>query len=66
MPAKSYINELTCPVCGKIFICQYKSAWAYKQQFNNRKMVFCSWGCISKYRKQVGCKPTKRGRRKKQ
>ena len=66
MPAKSYINELTCPVCGKSFVCQYESTWAYKQQFNNRKMVFCSWGCISKFRKQTGYKPTKRGRRKKQ
>ena len=36
-----------CPVCGRLFWCDYPNKWVYK-----RGTVFlCSWGCLRKYDK---------------
>ena len=34
-----------CPVCGKLFWCDYPHLWAYKR--GNR--FICSWGCLRKF-----------------
>ena len=41
-----------CPVCGKLFWCDYPNLWRYKRE----KTYLCSWGCLRKYdeRKEAG------------
>ena len=34
-----------CPVCGKLFWCDYPNLWRYKRE----KTYLCSWGCLRKY-----------------
>ena len=35
----------TCPVCGKLFWCDYPNLWRYKRE----KTYLCSWSCLRKY-----------------
>ena len=35
----------TCPVCGKLFWCDYPNLWRYKRE----KLFICSWSCLRKY-----------------
>lgn len=35
----------TCPVCGKLFWCDYPHLWRYKRD----KKYICSWSCLRKY-----------------
>ena len=41
-----------CPVCGKLFWCDYPHLWRYKRD----KKYICSWSCLRKYdeRKEAG------------
>ena len=34
-----------CPVCGKLFWCDYPNLWRYKRD----KKYICSWSCLRKY-----------------
>lgn len=34
-----------CPVCGKLFWCDYPHLWRYKRD----KKFICSWSCLRKY-----------------
>lgn len=34
-----------CPVCGKLFWCDYPHLWRYKRD----KKYICSWSCLRKY-----------------
>lgn len=52
MPGTPYI-ELTCPVCGKTFVCYSIAAWTYKRYHKDRNIVFCSWGCLQKHNRMV-------------
>lgn len=42
----------TCPVCGKLFWCDYPNMWRYKRE----KIYLCSWSCMRKFdeRKEAG------------
>ena len=41
-----------CPVCGKLFWCDYPNLWRYKRE----KTYLCSWGCLRKYDESKGAK----------
>lgn len=34
-----------CPVCGKLFWCDYPNRWVYKRD----RVFLCSWGCMRKW-----------------
>ena len=34
-----------CPVCGKLFWCDYPNQWVYRRE----KTYLCSWSCLRKY-----------------
>ena len=34
-----------CPVCGKLFWCDWPNLWRYKRE----KIYLCSWSCLRKY-----------------
>ena len=42
-----------CPVCGKLFWCDYPNQWRYKRE----KTFLCSWGCLRKYDNGKEAKP---------
>lgn len=59
------LPEHTCPVCGKLFICQNAEEWVYKKQWYNKKYLCCSWSCYRKINNEMEAKRSKRGRKKK-
>ena len=69
MPGTPYI-ELTCPVCGKTFVCYSVAAWTYKKYHKDGNIVFCSWGCLQKHNRAIEeerlRKPKAKKRRKRQ
>ena len=38
--------ELECPVCGRLFYCTSRSAWAYRRDTTNGIKIFCRWSCL--------------------
>ena len=34
-----------CPVCGRLFWCDYPNKWVYKRD----RVFLCSWGCMRKW-----------------
>lgn len=45
------IDEHTCPVCNVIFSVPDAGSYVYKALVNKRQKMFCSWGCLQKYRR---------------
>lgn len=64
MPTAPY-NEKKCPVCGKIFVCYFTSAWTYKMTHLNATYVMCSWTCYTKFKADHYAMLKRRGRKKK-
>lgn len=56
----TWVNEKTCPVCGKTFIVHSEN-WAYKFRTGNHFTHVCSWHC---YRVQERINEQKRRSRK--
>ena len=44
-----------CPVCGKLFWCDWPNLWAYKRD----GAYLCSWGCLRKYDERKEAKEMK-------
>lgn len=44
-----------CPVCGRLFWCDYPAQWVYKRE----KVFLCSWGCMRKYDERKEAKEMK-------
>ena len=46
------VNEKICSQCKKPFDCYAGKSWAYKMQRNNRKHIFCGYGCMRKFERE--------------
>lgn len=66
MYLKKHTDEYTCPVCGEVFLCYMKSQWTYKACFgrNSNLLVYCSWGCFQKARREHEAELARRRRKK--
>ena len=49
-----------CPICGKVFYCDYEEIWVYKRidhKHGSHIKMFCSWGCMRKWDAENRPKP---------
>lgn len=64
MPSKPR-GELVCPVCGKIFYCNYVDTWVYTKIWFGKQYVCCTWTCYRKIEKVMEERKMKGGRKRK-
>jgi len=56
------LDEKTCPVCGKKFICMNLTGWTYRVKFRGVRYTLCSYTCMRKLEKEIEEKRYKRGK----
>lgn len=50
-------SDFKCPHCGKEFTTYNQHAWVYTEWVKRNKSLFCSYKCLTEYRKDKNIKP---------